>query len=67
MKFKYMLAFALVVFGASAGFNSVQAQDPECLSSCRQERRACLTYTPDKAALCEAAYTQCLGSCGVFN
>lgn len=67
MKFKYLLAFALVAFGASAGFNTAQAEDPDCVSSCRQERRACLKYTPDKAALCEAFYTECLGSCGVFN
>lgn len=67
MKFKYMLAFALVAFGASAGFNSVQAQVSGCASACRQERRDCLQYTPDKAALCEAAYTECLAGCGVFN
>lgn len=69
MKIKFALALSLSVASLAGAFASTKAYadvypDPSCMRACRQEFQLCMTYTPDKAALCEAHRRQCQISCG---
>ena len=71
MKAKFALALCLSVatFAGTLVASKAQADDypnPQCMRECRQEYNLCMTYTPDKAALCEARRRECIGECGAY-
>lgn len=71
MKLKYALAICLSAATLAGAFVTSKAQatdypDPSCMRECRQEYNLCMTYTPDKAHLCEARRRECIGECGAY-
>ncbi|MBD8525961.1 hypothetical protein [Pseudomarimonas arenosa] len=71
MKMKFALAMSLSVaaFTGSLFATSARADvypDPQCFRACQQEYRLCMTYTPDKAVLCERRRRECLTDCGTY-
>jgi len=71
MRTKVLIGFAALTLGATLGFSTVQANDPEtCGRFCALQYSDCLASRPDtplNRQLCESYYRDvCLTGCGGY-